>query len=253
MGLIDKGLFRSLADRLAYQAEELILAWIAAQTGGTNYYVRIHNGVGFPPGDPDVEEDLIPSANALDNDTASADLLRTKFTSVIQAQQNHVTNQGSTNLNVYLSGQNINVHENYSDSYAAVFGSQMQAINVFRKTPLLMAQFTPTGPNAGTFVDGSALGTGTGLFNASNNSAQQRVQVAAAGVTSGCTIFISGVGEGNAYKVATVTIAGPTTSGQQFQTVAADLFLDVQGVSMSGGGSGAQLNIYSVVERAVGP
>lgn len=263
MGIISKTLMQGITDRIAAQATFIDSALTSArQTGGGLFYTRIHDDVGFPLGDYNVESDLITPGHDIDENLADDPVYALEYSAMVNALISHVTEaQGITDLDDYLTRSGLNVAEKFDDVYFAVRGQHLLSTNVFRQETLdPMATLVWAGSGVATFTDGYRLGTGTGDFvspgvnnaNLSNaNSAAQALQViVASGITAASQLNIYLMPETLVQTTRTVNL----TSGLQIgQTVAigsgSDAFLDVVNIVVAGGAASNAIRIRSVVER----
>lgn len=262
MGIISASLMQQIVDRIAAQATFIEDALTSArQTGGGLFYTRIHDNVGFPLGDYNVENDLITAGHNIDENLANDPVFALEYSEMVNALISHVTEaQGITDLDDYLTRSGVNVPQQFDDVYFAVRGQHLLANNVFRSQALNpMASLVWISSGVATFTDGYRLGTGSGDFvspdNGSNlsnaNSAAQALQViVASGITAASQLNIYLLPETLIQTTRTVNL----TSGLQIgQTVAigsgSDAFLDVVNIVVAGGASGNAIRIQSVVER----
>lgn len=257
MGLIASSLTQNLLDRIAAQQQLLRDAFLDVASGDLGFYVRIHDFLDDKLGDPDIEGDLVSPADDLDKDYQSGTTIGTIYSSFLRALTNHMQAQGATSIDQFLTDNDVNVHEDFHPAFEAVFGGAMQAINVFRKTPIKMGSVAFVGSGVCTFTDAQLLGTGTGTFDANSNSAASELEAVVAsgagvGVTGGVDILLKVVGtdeSGTQVIASTLTISAGTALFSSFDVPGAGTLLDVTSVQCHGGSSGDAVLIRQKIER----
>lgn len=263
MGIISASLMQQIVDRIAAQATFIENALTSArQTGGGLFYTRIHDNVGFPLGDYNVESDLITPGHNIDDNLQNDPVLALEYSEMINALISHVTEaQGITDLDDYLLRSGVNVPQQFDDVYFAVRGQHLLAVNVFRSQPVYpMATVVWLSSGVATFTDGFRLGTGSGDFvapgadnsNITNaNSAPQALEVVvASGIGSATQLNVYLLPENLVQTTRTVVL----TSGMQIGSTApigsgSDAFLDVVNIVVAGGTTGQAIRVRSIVER----
>lgn len=225
-------------------------------TGGGKFYPRVHTNIAetTPDGDPDVEVPLVGPANTLDENYTSGSFLTTIYSGYLQAWRAMLTDLGYADLDEFLTDIDLNLHEDFDPIYNAVFGVSLDAVNVFRKTPLEMGKIVLTGSGTGTFTDGSALGTGSGTFNGSNNSAGAQLQLyMASGATTGAPLVVNMTvlkedGSQQTNVTGTLLIGSDVGDTVDFGTTA-DKFIDVVSLQFAGGEASRTVAIRQIIER----
>ena len=253
--VIANSLFKSIADRLAKQADILATACTQAQApGGGLYYPRIHQGVAAAGNFP-VENDLIDSANEFDANTLSGTIFPNIFTSMISAQESHVVAQKASSLDAFLNISGINVDPNYENAYFLCKGNHLNARNTFLDRQAAMGTVDLTSSGVGTFTDGEAIGTGTGKTSDTNHAAAEldaipMVTIGANNLVLAVQLLAEIYPDGSVAASRNVTIPTGTTSGVPTQVGSAgEAFLDITNVILAGGNASDQVVFVSRKER----
>jgi hypothetical protein len=244
-------------DRMAAQQQLFNTALVdMAAAGGGKYYPRVHTNIcdTTPNGDPDVEVPLVGPANTLDENYSSGTFLSTIYSGYLQAWRGMLQDLGFTDLDDFLSTIDLNLHEDVDPVYNAVFGTSLDAVNVFRKTPLEMGTIVLTGSGTGTFTDGDALGTGSGTFDANTNSAAAQLQVyMGSGATTGADLDINMTcldEDGNTVQNVLVTLPLGSDVGDTVDVeTSSDKYLDVVSLQFAGGEASRTVGIRQIIER----
>lgn len=244
-------------DRMAAQQQLLNTALVdMAQTGGGKFYPRVHTNIcdTTPNGDPDVEVPLVGPANALDENYSSGAFLSSIYSGYLQAWRGMLQDLGYADLDEFLSDIDLNLHEDFDPIYNAVFGTSLDAVNVFRKTPLEMGTITLTGSGTGTFTDGGSLGTGSGNFDGQSNSAGAQLQMyMGSGATTAAQLDINMTVLKEDGTQETNVLASLPIGSDVGDTVdigsATDKFLDIVSLQFAGGDTGRVVGIRQIIER----
>ena len=254
MGLIGDSQAINILDRLACE-QQVLSAAVDAVASGTPWYQRVHAPLGDVLGDPDVEKDLVTGAVALDRDYRSGTLLSTIYSGWVRDFVRHTQNQGSTNLDDFLSTRGINVHQDFNPLYASVFGSSLDAVNVYRNSEIVMGTVDYTGSGVCTFTDGSALGTGSGTFSDTNTAAASlKAKVTSAGGIGGNDVIIKVVGtdeSSNEVIATTTTIPSSSALDTEVNITTSAPLVDVTAIQCHGGTNLDQIEVLNIVERTL--
>ena len=254
MGLIGDSQAIAILDRFACE-QQVLSAAIDAVASGLPWYQRIHEPLGDVLGDPDVEKDLVTGAVALDRNYRSGTTLSNFYSGFLRDFVRHTQNQGSTNLDDFLSTRGINVHQDFNPLYASVFGSSLDSINVFRNSELLMGTVDYTGSGVCTFTDGSSLGTGSGTFSATNTAAASLIaRVTSAGGLGANDVIVKVVGtdeSSNEVIATTATLPGTLALNGEVTIVTSSPLIDITSIQCHGGTNLDQVEVLSVVERTL--
>lgn len=244
-------------DRIAAQHQLFNGALVdMAAEGGGKFYPRVHTDIAnkTPKGDPDVEVPLVGPANTLDENYESGVFLSSIYSGYLQAWRGMLQDLGYADLDDFLSTINLNVHEDFNPVYQSVFGANLDAVNVFRKTPLEMGTIALTGSGTGTFTDGSALGTGSGEFDATSNSAGAQLQMyMGSGATTvtdldiNMTVLLEN-GSQQTNLLATLPI-GSDVGDTIDIGLASDKIIDIVSLQFAGGDASRTVGIRQIIER----
>lgn len=261
MGLIKANVVSGTTDRIAAQHQLIRDGFEAANVSGTGFfYPRIHQSLcddpDTPLGDADIEGVLVVPANNLDQNFLSGATLSTIYGQYLRAFRTHFSAQGVTDWNGYLSDTDVdlNVHEDFNAVYNAVFGSDLDAVNVFRDTLVELGNLSLTGSGVGTFTDGDAIGTGTGSFNADSNSAGAQLQVYMGSGATTATDLDMNLTVLNEDQSQTSNVLVTLSSGSDIgDTVdigsSSDKVIDIVSLQFAGGDSGTVVAFRQIIER----
>ncbi len=257
MPIIPNGLFEGLADRLAEQADIMSTAFTdAQQEGGGFFYPRIHSGIAAL-GNFDVENTLISSANAFDQNTLSGSTFSTLYADVINAHESHAVAEGASSLNDFLNVSGINVDVYYEEVFFNVKGSHLEGRNVFLDRQIDLGTVDITSSGVGTFTDDQALGVGAGVVSSTNHAAA--IIDAIPTVNMGATDLVLAVqlqeetpfpGDGQRVASRNVTITSGVLSGVPTEVgTGSEPFLDVTDVIIAGGNASDAVVFRSRIDR----
>jgi hypothetical protein len=259
MALITNSILTGVADRLASQVDSFKTGFNGAVNGGTRYYIRVHNGVGAPAGDYDVENALITPSNTLDQNTFSGTFFRSTYQDLINALDTHVLSKNAVSFNSYLNVSGIDVHPNFDEVWKQVKSTHLLARNVFfSEANIPVATFTSTGSGTGTYAEGTGISTNpdsTYVPGVSNYGATKMIVVPNQTVGSDIVLNVRLVKENLAGGTNTdsdnITIAAGTTSGTQFPIKSSLPMLDVSNVVAAGGDGNDVFTILALRERDI--
>jgi len=192
----------------------------------------------------DLTADCLPAARNLDE---SNPVPPTRFlfgiagiSAMISALNSHLSRYTSyTTLDAYLSYLNasaptLRFHQSFHDHLKA-----LSRANVFIGVDQVLATFTTTGAATGTFLKVSTVGT-------SYAGAQLMVKNQGA-VTTGATLSVTGKKIDGTSATLTVTVAVGSDNAEQALSITTKLFVEVTGITISGGTNG---NIYEIVAKS---
>jgi hypothetical protein len=245
-------------DRIAAQHQLFNQSLIdMAAEGGGKFYPRVHTNIcnTTPNGDPEVEVPLVGPANTLDENYASGTFLSSIYSGYLQAWRGMLQDIGYADLDDFLTTIDLNVHEDFNPVYVAVFGSNLDAVNVFRKTPLELGTVALTGSGTGTFTDGGSLGTGSGDFDSESNSAGAQFQMyMGSGATTLTDLDVNMTvlkEDGTQQTNVLATLSAGADVGDTVDIgTSADKFLDIVSLQFAGGDSGREVGIRQIIERS---
>lgn len=266
MALISNTLFKSLEDRIATQASMLKQTINSGTSGpgGNKYYPRIHNSASID-GDYDLENALIDSANAIDQNTISGSLFKSVYSSFVQSLSTHVTDHRAASFDSYMNISGLNIHPDAEDVFYQSTGQHLDAVNVFFTSPnVLVASYFPTGSGTGVFAGGTAIGTGSGKVSLTNHAAAKFVLVPIGNTTAATQINLrllreDGGSTGSTASFDNILVGNGVASGTQFAVKNWDLsgvglsntFLDCNNIVAAGGASGNGFRVYALMERSI--
>lgn len=256
MAIIPNSLFEGLADRLAEQADLMSTAFTdAQQVGGGFFYPRIHSGVASL-GNFAVENTLISSANALDQNTLSGTTFSNIYSDVINAHEAHAVAEGASDLNAFLNVSGINVDPYYEEVFFQVKGSHLEGRNVFLDRQLDMGTVDITSSGVGTFTDDQALGIGAGVVSSTNHAAAVIDAIPTVAMVADLTLAVQlqeevpFPGDGERAVSRNVTITSGVLSGVPTELgTGSETFLDVTDVIIAGGSTSDQVIFRSRIDR----
>jgi len=260
MGLIANHILSGMTDRVAAQVAAFKNGFNSAVLSGTRYYIRVHDGVGAPPGDYDVENALITPSNTVDQNTFSGSFFRTTYQDLVTALENHVIAKNAVSFDSFLNTSGVNVHPDFDEVWNRVKGSHLLARNVFfSDANISMATFESTGSGTGTFTDGTQVGTGSittkYVPGTSNYAAAKAVAVPNQNVGADIVLNIQLLKEnlagGTVVDSANVSITSGTASGTQFQVNVGTDYLDVTNIVAAGGDGDDVFTVFALKEREV--
>lgn len=130
---------------------------------------------GTDHADPDVARMIQAAQDADDGFTARA-MVKGGGTleNLLAALNSHLSRTGATSLQKYLTDSAIRVHENFSIVEGNRSGTNLNAVNVFKKVPVQVARFDLSGaPLNAILTPGIVLGQGSGIHSSTNYAAQQ--------------------------------------------------------------------------------
>jgi len=259
MALISNNILSGVADRIAQQVTEFKVGFNAAVASGTKYYIRVHNGVGAPAGDYDVENALITPCNTLDQNTFSGTFFRTTFQDVINALDTHVLAKNAASFDSFLNISGINVHPNFDEVWHKIKSTHLLARNVFfADANISVATFTSTGSGTGTFTEGTAVGTSPDSRYApgtSNYAGAKLVVVPNQNVGANITLNLQLLKENSAGGTTTgstnIAITSGALSGTQFVVDSGNPYLDVTNMVAAGGDGDDVFTVLAIRERTI--
>ena len=157
MGLIGNQLFTDLTDRIAKQREYIMSGLEQAnRRGGGFLFERVTDADDY-----DVENALITPLNNIDtNNLNVTEDDRRIYSQAIGAFENHVAQEGASNLDDYLDRSGIQVDDLFARVYNSTMGKELYANNTFGPVVDPMATIAFTSSGVATFTDGGALGEG---------------------------------------------------------------------------------------------
>lgn len=259
MALISNNILSGVADRIAEQVTQFKVGFNAAVASGTRYYIRVHNGVGAPAGDYDVENALITPANTLDQNTFSGTFFRTTYQDLVNALDTHVLAKNAASFDSFLNISGINVHPNFDEVWYKVKSTHLLARNVFfADANISVATFTSTGSGAGTFTEGTAVGTSPDSRYApgtTNYGGAKLVVVPNQNVGADIILNLHLLKENPAGGTTTgnvnISITAGVTSGTQFVVDSGNKYLDVTNMIAAGGDGDDVFTVLALRERDI--
>jgi len=164
--------------------------------------------------------------------------------SVVQrALDRHYGESGAGSLNAFLTSAGIRVHPDLRK-----IGMQVDAVNAFAATAVdPMASFAVTGSGAGTYTAGTDIDTT--LYGKANLVVKPTALVGAATITATLTLRLLD----GSQETKTVSLPSGTASGTAIEigTPGTDMYVGVDGISITGGTNGDAFKVVSTVERTV--
>jgi len=252
VGLINDQQALNIFDSLACE-QFFLQQTIDALVSGLTWYQRVHEPIDDILGDPDVEKDLVTSAVALDRNYRSGTTLTGFYSTWVRAISRHLQNQGFSNIDDWLSTRDLNLHEYYNPLHASVFGTGLNAVNVFKSTECVLGTTDFTGSGVCVFTDGLALGTGSDKFSSTNSAAADvKLVVTNPGGTGANDILIKVVGtdeSSNQVISSTATIPNGSAQDTAVSVTTTNPLLDVTAVQCAGGSNNDQFEIRNVLDR----
>ena len=191
-------------------------------------------------GDVDQETALLAPSEAVYSELKTASRL-TLWDRLLRALDAHVAG-----IDTFLTGEGERVCPQFKEVYEGALGVVLSARNTFTPEVDPMATFDVTGSGAGTFTDGSAI------INTSYADAHLTLYTSTAigGAQIVATVFVT-EWDGTATSK-DVTIPASTGSDVEFDVgIAADKYIDVTNITITGGTNGEQFKIKAKVERTI--
>ena len=263
MALIEKTVLLKVADRAAYQYNQLRSACDVVRAEGTGYYFDMVTATD----DPDVE---IPCENVYHNVDVDFDADKmvkwgTNLPSVVGGMEAHFNRLDSKGVplmvggwNAYLDSEDERVSYYFAQLFFAVHGYYMNANNVFSESVDQFARITiGTGPVL-NFTDGVNYGDGSDLNPANGKfyaATQLKVVVTTISIQN-VDIRFSVKDVYNDMKTIDVTIPGGSVPGTVIPVgTSADRFLDVTSAVFKPSGStgtvGDDMMVINLKERQI--
>jgi len=260
MSVIPGSLLRDITDRMAKQHELLVAAYATANAaGGGRFYPRIHQAAASDGSQFDVEDDLINSANVLDSAKITDSNLATHiWRDMVSSLRAHASNESYASFDALISGQGVNVSNEFATVHEEVIGSKLDAINVFTPTEVLAGTVDFTGSGIATYTDGIAIGSGSGDVDDSlsaPNFDKAMLHAITQGIIGANSIVLDLelTNSQLAAESQEVTIPNGTAADTRFSvgTSGTDYFFDVTGVNVAGGSNLDQVKLYWQPERTI--
>jgi len=259
MALISNNVLSGVADRVAEQVTQFKVGFNAAIASGTRYYIRVHNGVGAPAGDYDVEYALITPCNTLDQNTFSGTFFRTTFQDVINALDTHVLAKNAVSFDSFLNISGVNVHPNFDEVWHKVKSTHLLARNVFfADANISVATFTSTGSGTGTFAEGTAVGSSPDsryVPGTSNYAAAKMVivpnQTVGSDIVLNLQLLKENASAGTSTGSTNISITSGISSGTQFLVDSGNPYLDVTNMVAAGGDGDDVFTVLALRERDI--
>jgi hypothetical protein len=237
MSLISTSVLQGLTDRLAAQGA-LFNAAIAGSglAGGGECFDRVSATETY-----EVERDLITPCRNWDKGMSGTDIfgglstLRTLMSSL----GGHVATVGSLTMDQYLTRSGVNVANTFADMYSATTNVTLSSVNVFSEVDVEMGSVAHLGSDVWAFTDGTALGTGSGAYSATNHAAQQLLAYLGSGVTVAGNITVTATLKKEDGTTGTNTVAFTAADPANTHKVigsASDQYIDIVNLTAASSG-----------------
>ena len=265
MPLVDTTTLLRVADRAAYQYEQILDTFDAIDEQGLGYYWETVSATD----DVDVEVPTERPYEEVDDDLDPAQVARTgtKLGNVIYGMEAHFNRRDANGdpLQIggwdgYLADENERVSQYFGELYFAIKGGYMLAINVFSEGDDQFAQAVLVGspPTSITFTDGINYGNGDSLNPANGTyfaATQLKIRVTSMGATAvDLRLAVKDINDNP--TTIDVAIPGGQVPGTEIDVGGtSDRFLDVTGISFvpagNKGTSGDTFTIRNKKERQI--
>jgi hypothetical protein len=245
MPLVDTTTLLAVADRAAYQYEQIDLTFTAIQAQGNGYYFEIVTQTE----DPDVEIPTEQDYHAVDEDLEPSRAAKTGslLCSIIGGMEAHfnVRDSSGAPLQVggwdgYLYSEDVRVSQYFGELFFACKGKYMLAVNVFSEGDDQFAQAVVAGGPSITFTDGINYGNGDPLNPANGTyfaATQLKVKVTSMGGTA-VDLRLSVKDVNDNPTTIDVSIPASQPPGTEIDVGGtSDRFLDVTGIGFVPAGS----------------
>jgi hypothetical protein len=249
MAVITKSIFQGRSDRLAIQIKLLTEGAASGMSiGGGQHFTRITDSDDY-----DVENSYIDNSHNFDITYGSGIVANIPiFVSMINDDVSHVAGKGYTNLDAYLSGQDLNVHWKYDELYYYVKGSHLLGANVFGPVRLIASEAV-TGASSGTYSHNITTITSAWVATSTTNYSGEKMNIvvpAGSSITSQTTVKLYLTTEGGEAVTENVVIPTATGAGQVVVSTVGTSFIDCTNVQvLSGGTNGNAFQVWTNLER----